>query len=80
MSWEEIPRGIRRAHEMKEKNGVGRGHVKEIEIDPPPLNNILKADAVAKRGNDTRVGMSNWRGEGRDDGKSQVDRRVCQGL
>ncbi len=65
---------------MKENNGVGRGHVKEIEIEPPPLNNILKADAVAKRGNDTRVGMSNWRGEGRDDGKSQVDRRVCQGL
>ena len=31
--------------------------MKEIEIEPPPLNNILKADAVAKRGNDTRVGM-----------------------
>ncbi len=54
--------------------------MKEIEIEPPPLNNILKADAVAKRGNNTRVGMSDWRGEGRDDGESQVDRRVCQGL
>ena len=65
---------------MKEKYGVGRGHVKEIEIEPPPLNNILKADAVAKRGNDTRVGMSDWRGGGRNDGESQVDRRVRQGL
>ena len=54
--------------------------MKEIEIEPPPLNNILKADAVAKRGNDTRVGMSDWRGEGRDDGESQVDRRVRQKL
>jgi len=80
MSWEEIPRGIRRTHEMKEKYGVGRGHVKEIEIEPPLLNNILKADAVTKRGNDTRVGMSDWRGEGRDDGESQVDRHVRQGL
>jgi hypothetical protein len=38
----------------------------------PPLKNILKAEAVAKSGNDTRVGMSNWRGGGRDDGKSKV--------
>ena len=68
------------AHEMKEKYGIGRGHVKEIEIEPPPLNNILKADAVAKRGNDTRVGMSDWRGEGRNDGESQVDQCVRQGL
>ena len=44
------------------------------------LNNILKADAVAKRGNDMRVGMSDWRGGGHNDGKSQVDRRVRQGL
>jgi len=65
---------------MKEIYGVGRGHVKEIEIEPPPLNNIVKADAVAKRSNDTRVGMSDWRGRGRGDGKSQVDRRVRQGL
>jgi hypothetical protein len=28
----------------------------------PPLHNILKADAVAKSGNDTRVGTSDWRG------------------
>jgi len=80
MSWEEIPRGIRRTHEMKEKYGVGRGHVKEMEIEPPPLNNIVKADAVAKRGNDTRVGVSDWRGGGHNDDESQVDRRVRQGL
>ena len=65
---------------MKEKYGIGREHAKEIEIEPPPLNNIAKADAVVKRGNDTRVGMSDWRGEGRNDGESQVDRRVRQGL
>jgi hypothetical protein len=35
-------------------------HVDEIEMDPP-INNILKADAVAKSGNNTRVGTSNWR-------------------
>ncbi len=28
----------------------------------PPLYNILKADAVAKSSNDTRVGTSDWRG------------------
>ena len=27
-----------------------------------PFNNISKADAVAKSGNDTRVGTSDWRG------------------
>jgi len=80
MSWEEIPRGIRRTHEMKEKYGVGQGHMKEIEIEPPPFNNVVKADAVAKRGNNTRVGMSDSRGGGHDDGELQVDRRVRQGL
>jgi hypothetical protein len=27
----------------------------------PHINNILKADAVAKSGNNTRVGTSDWR-------------------
>ena len=28
----------------------------------PPFRNILKADAVARSGNETRVGTSDWRG------------------
>ena len=41
--------------------GIGQGHVNEIEMESL-LNYILKADAVAKSGNDTRVGTSEWRG------------------
>ena len=41
------------------KSAVAEGTsiVNEIEMELP-FNNILKADAVAKSGNDTRVGMS----------------------
>jgi hypothetical protein len=33
----------------------------------------LKVEAVAKSGNDTRVGMSDWRGGGRDDEGLWID-------